>query len=222
MSGRLKNFFLQVLGWTTISKCSILDEYQSDVSWLEELIAEHELTLEEQLVHEEQLEHEEQLGLEEQLRLEEQLGLEEQQWLEEQLEHEDQLAHEEQLEHEEQLKAEEQLEDVTQLSAEEQLDEEWLNSLYETTAEDDERKKVTDFSLYSLNIQQKIKNYPHCNEDPIYVFLFWEYLFPIFGIGSLQCREKKHDAIKDQKCRHSKIYFSFCMLPFPFITFNIL
>ncbi len=29
----------------------------------------------------------------------------------------------------------------------------------------------------------------HCNENPISIFLFWEYLFRIFAIGSLQCRE---------------------------------
>jgi hypothetical protein len=29
----------------------------------------------------------------------------------------------------------------------------------------------------------------HCNGNSFYIFLFWEYLFQIFGILSLQCGE---------------------------------
>jgi hypothetical protein len=49
------------------------------------------------------------------------------------------------------------------------------------------------FTLYCLYCTLIISasSTTHCNENFIYVFLFWEYLFRVFGIVSLQCRRQR-------------------------------
>jgi hypothetical protein len=44
-------------------------------------------------------------------------------------------------------------------------------------------------------------------------FLFWEYLFPIFGIGSLQCKQKWIAVVRDQKYTFLAVFLN----PSPFL-----
>jgi hypothetical protein len=51
-------------------------------------------------------------------------------------------------------------------------------------------EKLSKLGLVLHDLQKKkifsLAN-PHCIENPIYLFLFWEYLFQMFSSGSLQC-----------------------------------
>jgi hypothetical protein len=51
-------------------------------------------------------------------------------------------------------------------------------------------EKLSKLGLVLHDLQKRIivsVTNPHCNENPIYLFLFWEYLFQMISIGSLQC-----------------------------------